>query len=387
MRRTVLDADHRDLATSFGRWLDAEVVDQYDAWGAAGRVPRPVFDRLGELGFLGLAVPEELGGGGTEDFRFNAVLNEESSRRGLNAFSLSFTMQNDVALPYLLELCTEEQRARWLPGVASGALVLGIAMSEPRAGSDLAGVGTRATRDGDVYRVSGSKTFITNGLNADLVITVVRTGTAGTHGDLSLLVVENGVEGYTRGRTLDKMGMKAQDTCELFFDEAVVPVANRLGEEGQGFRYLTRNLAQERLSIAIGNVASARGVVDRTLAYVTQREAFGQAVGTFQNSRFSLADCSTEVAVTQAFVDQCLAAHVAGELSPQDAAMAKLWASESLGRVVDACLQLHGGYGYVHDFPIARDYADARIARIYGGTSEIMREIIGRGLGLGEKRS
>lgn len=346
-----------------------------------------MFDRLGELGFLGLAVPEARGGRGTEDFRFNAVLNEESSRRGLNAFSLSFTMQNDVALPYLLDLCTEAQRARWLPGVASGALVLGIAMSEPRAGSDLAGVGTRATRDGDAYRVSGSKTFITNGLNADLVITVVRTGTAGTHGDLSLLVVENGAEGYTRGRTLHKVGMKAQDTCELFFDDAVVPVANRLGEEGQGFRYLTRNLAQERLSIAIGNVASARGVVDRTLAYVTQREAFGQAVGTFQNSRFSLADCATEVEVTQAFVDGCLAAHVRSELWPQDAAMVKLWASESLGRVVDACLQLHGGYGYVHDFPIARDYADARIARIYGGTSEIMREIIGRGLGLGEKRS
>ncbi|MCW2714687.1 MAG: Butyryl-CoA dehydrogenase [Frankiales bacterium] len=387
MRRTVLDDDHRAFADGFGRFLDAEVVGRYDAWQEAGRVPREVFDRLGELGYLGMAVPDEHGGGGSDDFRFNAVLNEQACLRGLNAFSLSFTMQNDVALPYFLDLCTDEQRARWLPAIASGRLVLGIAMSEPGAGSDLAGVRTRARRSDDGYRVSGQKTFITNGLNADLIITVVRTGESGTHADLSLLVVENGIAGYERGRKLDKLGMLAQDTCELFFDEALVPAENLLGKLGQGFRYLTTNLAQERLSIAIGNVASARGALERTLTYVKDREAFGRPVGTFQNSRFALASCKTEVEVTQAFVDACLRAHVDGELSPEDAAMAKLWASESLGRVVDTCLQLHGGYGYTHDYAIARDYADARVARIYGGSSEIMREIVGRSLGLGEKRT
>jgi len=347
-----------------------------------------VLRRLGELGFLGLAVPEEHGGAGTDDFRFNAVLNEEATDRGMAAFALCITMQNDVALPYVLELCNEEQQARWLPGIASGELILGIAMTEPGTGSDLAGIKTRAVLDesGDEYVVDGSKTFITSGLNADIVITAVRTGTTGTHADLSLIMVENDTPGYTRGRNLEKLGQHAQDTAELFFDGARVPAANLIGAEGDGFRHLTHNLPQERLSIAIGAVASAEGALRRTLEYVKDRHAFGQPIGTFQNSRFVLAQCRTEVEVTRAFVDKCLVALVAGELTAAEAAMAKYWASEMVGRVTDACLQLHGGYGYMQEYPICRDYADARILRIYGGTTEIMKEIVGRDMGLADPR-
>jgi alkylation response protein AidB-like acyl-CoA dehydrogenase len=386
VKRDLFEDDHEALRESFGRYLEAEVVPRYEEWERAGRIPREALRRLGELGFLGLAVDERFGGPGVNDFRFNAVLGEEAARRGLAAFALAFTMQNDVALPYLLELCTEEQLERWMPGIVSGELVLGIAMSEPQAGSDLAGVRTRAERRNGDYELNGSKTFITNGLNADLVITVVRTGRSGNHSDISLVVVERDTPGYTRGRNLEKLGQHAQDTAELFFDRARVPASNLLGEEGQGFRYLTRSLVQERLSIAIGAVAAARGALERTLTYVTERTAFGRPVGTFQNSRFRLAECHTEVEVAQAFVDRALVAHVAGTLTPEQAAMAKYWCTEAQGRVVDACLQLHGGYGYMLEYSIARDYADARISRIYGGTNEIMREVIGRGLGLAEPR-
>jgi alkylation response protein AidB-like acyl-CoA dehydrogenase len=386
MKRELFNEEHEALRESFGRYLDAEVVPHYEQWEQAGRIPREVLRRLGELGFLGLAVDERFGGAGTDDFRFNVVLGEEAARRSLAAFALAFTMQNDVALPYLLELCNEEQCERWMPGIATGELVLGIAMSEPQTGSDLAGVRTRAERRNGGYELTGSKTFITNGLNADLVITVVRTGRTGDHSDISLLVVENDTPGYTRGRNLEKLGQHAQDTAELFFDRASVRGENLLGEEGQGFRYLRRCLVQERLSIAIGAVAAARGALERTLGYVRERTAFGQPVGTFQNSRFRLAECHTEVEVAQAFVDRALAAHVAGELTPEEAAMAKYWCTEAQGRVIDACLQLHGGYGYMLEYAIARDYADARISRIYGGTNEIMREVIGRGLGLGDPR-
>jgi alkylation response protein AidB-like acyl-CoA dehydrogenase len=384
MRRTVFGDEHEDLRESFGRYLDTEVVPVYDEWEREGRVPREVLRRLGELGFLGLAVDERYAGPGIDDFRFNSVLNEEAARRGLAAFALSFTMQNDVALPYLLELCNDEQLERWMPGIVSGDLILGIAMSEPQTGSDLQAIATRADRKDGGFVLNGSKTFITNGLNADLVITVVRTGRNGDHTDLSLVVVENDTPGYTRGRNLEKLGQHAQDTAELFFDDAFVQKENLLGEEGKAFRYLTHNLAQERLSIAVGAVAAARGALERTLEYVSGRKAFGQPVGTFQNSRFKLAECRTEVEVAQAFVDRCLEAIVAGELTAEEAAMAKYWCTEAQGRVVDACLQLHGGYGYMLEYPIARDYADARISRIFGGTNEIMREIIGRSLGLGE---
>jgi alkylation response protein AidB-like acyl-CoA dehydrogenase len=384
--RPLFEAEHEDLRESFGRFLDAEVVPEYQAWEKAGRIPRAVLRRVGELGFLGFSVPESHGGAGIDDFRFNAVINEEAARRGLAAFALAVTMQNDVALPYFTELCDEDQQARWLPGIAAGELVLAIAMSEPGTGSDLQGIKTMAARDGDHYVLDGAKTFITNGLNAELIIAAVRTGMSGTHNDISLVIVEADTPGFTRGRNLEKLGQHAQDTAELFFDAARVPVANLIGGEGEGFRHLTRNLARERLSIAIGAVAAARGALERTLDYVTERVAFGRRVGTFQNSRFQLAEAMTEVEVAQAFVDRCLEEAVAGRLSAEHAAMAKYWCSEAQGRVIDSCLQLHGGYGYMLEYPIARDYADARISRIYGGTSEIMREVIGRAMGLGEPR-
>jgi alkylation response protein AidB-like acyl-CoA dehydrogenase len=384
MQRDLYEPEHEDLRESFGRFLDAEVVPHYEAWEAEGRVPREVLRRVGELGFLAFAVPEEHGGPGIDDFRFNAIINEECCVRGLQAFALSVTMQNDVALPYFLELTNAEQQARWLPGIVSGELVLGIAMSEPQTGSDLQAIGTTAVRTDDGYVVNGSKTFITNGLNAELIITAVRTG---GRGELSLLIVEEGTPGFTRGRNLEKLGQHAQDTAELFFDDALVPHENLLGTEGSAFHQLTHNLAQERLSIAIGSVASAKGTLARTLTYVKDRHAFGRPIGTFQNSRFVMAGCRTEVEVAQAFVDRCVKAHVEGRLSVDEAAMAKYWCSEMQGRVVDQCLQLHGGYGYMLEYPVARDYADARISRIYGGTTEIMKEVIGRAMGLREPKA
>jgi alkylation response protein AidB-like acyl-CoA dehydrogenase len=382
VNRQIFSSEHDDLRESFGRYLDAEVVPNYERWERDGRIPRDVLGRVGELGFLGLGVPEAFGGPGVEDFRFNAVINEEAARRGLAAFALAVTMQNDVALPYFTELCDEQQQTRWLPGIVAGELILGIAMSEPGTGSDLQGIQTSAVRDGEHYIVNGSKTFITNGLNAELIITAVRTGRDGRHSVISLLVVEADTPGFTRGRNLEKLGQHAQDTAELFFDDARVPVANLIGAEGEGFRHLTHNLAQERLSIAVGAVAAARGALERTLQYALDRKAFGRPIGTFQNSRFELAKARTEVEVAQAFVDRCLEAAADGRLTADEAAMAKYWCSEAQGRVIDACLQLHGGYGYMLEYPIARDYADARISRIYGGTTEIMKEIIGRSLGV-----
>jgi alkylation response protein AidB-like acyl-CoA dehydrogenase len=385
MRRPIFNPEHDDLRESFGRYLDTEVVPAYEGWERAGRIPREALRRVGELGFLGFDVPEAFGGPGVADFRFNAVINEEAARRGLAAFALAVTMQNDVALPYFTELCDEQQRARWLPGIVAGELILGIAMSEPGTGSDLQGIQTSAVRDGEHYIVNGSKTFITNGLNSELVVTAVRTGRSGRHSDMSLLVVEADTPGFARGRNLEKLGQHAQDTAELFFADARVPVANLIGAEGEGFRHLTHNLAQERLSIAIGAVAAARGALERTLRYALERKAFGRSIGSFQNSRFELAKARTEVEVAQAFVDRCLLAAAEGTLTADEAAMAKYWCSEAQGRVIDACLQLHGGYGYMLEYQIARDYADARISRIYGGTSEIMKEVIGRAMGLGEK--
>jgi acyl-CoA dehydrogenase len=338
---------------------------------------------MGELGFLGPAVPERLGGASADDFRFNAVLTEEPARRGFTGVAMALSVHHDVALPHLLELTSEAQKERWLPGLASGERFAAIAMSEPGTGSDVAAIATRARRVDGGYLVSGAKTFISNGLNADPVVTAVRTGPDG-HRGLSILVIEEGMPGFTRGRNLEKLGTHAADTAELFFDEVEVPADNLLGEEGEGFRYLMRNLAQERLAIAITAAAGARGALERTLEYVKERRAFGRPVGTFQNSRFKLAACHGEMQVTQAHVDTALARHVAGELTPEDAAIAKWWATESQGRIVDACLQLHGGYGYMLEYPISRAYADARVNRIYGGASEIMLEIVGRSLGLGE---
>jgi alkylation response protein AidB-like acyl-CoA dehydrogenase len=378
VQRDVFEAEHEELRTSFRAWLDKEVVPHDAEWEEAGIVPREVFADAGRHGFLAFEVPEELGGGGVADFRFNA----EVERAGTGGAMLGITLHNDICLPYFMRYCTDEQRARWLPGIASGELITAIAMTEPGIGSDLASMGTSAIRDGDRYVVNGSKTFITNGINADLVITAVKTDPSQRHKGMSLLVLERGMEGFERGRNLDKIGQHAQDTAELFFTDVSVPVENLLGAEGQGFFQLTANLPQERLSIAVAAVSAARTALGWTLEYVKERKAFGQSIGSFQNTKFVLAEIATEVQIAETFIDRCILALNAGELTAEEAAMAKWWCTELQKRVVDRCLQLFGGYGYMREYPIAKAYTNARITTIYGGTTEIMKEIIGRSLGL-----
>jgi len=373
---------HDQFRRSFRTFLEKELLPHLDAWERAGVVDRRLFTRAGELGFLAMDAPAEYGGGGTRDFRFNQIISEEIQSSGAGAAGLGLTLHNDICLPYLLRLTNDEQRRRWLPGVCSGELITAIAMTEPGMGSDLASMTTTAIRDGDDYIVNGSKTFITNGINADLVITAVKTDPSQRHRGMSLLVLERGMAGFDRGRNLEKIGLHAQDTAELFFSDVRVPVANRLGAEGEGFTHLVTNLPQERLSIAIAGVAAAAAALEWTLAYVKTRTAFGQPVGSFQNSRFKLAELATEVQVAQTFIDHCVLSLDAGELTAEDAAMAKWWCTELQGRAVDLGVQLHGGYGYMAEYPIGRAFADARITRIYGGTTEIMKEIIGRSLGL-----
>ena len=382
MHRSLFDDDHELFRDSVRRFIAAEAAPHNDEWEAAGIVDRSLFAAAGAHGFLGMAAPERFGGGGVDDFRYNLVIAEEVQRGGINAAGLGWTLHNDICLPYFLSLCSDEQKDRWLPGICSGELITAIAMTEPGIGSDLASMTTTARRDGDDYVVNGSKTFITNGINADLVITAVKTDPDERHRGMSLVVVERGMDGFERGRNLEKIGMHAQDTAELFFSDVRVPVANRLGDEGAGFRYLVTNLPQERLSIAATGVAAARVVFDETLAYAKERQAFGQPIGSFQNSRFRLAELATEIEIGQSFIDRCVVALNAGELTAEEASMAKWWCTELQGRVADTCVQLHGGYGYMTEYPVARAYADARITRIYGGTTEIMKEIIGRSLGL-----
>jgi alkylation response protein AidB-like acyl-CoA dehydrogenase len=382
MRRTLFDDEHDLFRDSVRRFIAAEAAPHNEQWEQAGIVDRELFAAAGAHGFLGMAVPERYGGGGVDDFRYNLVIAEEVQSGGVNAAGLGWTLHNDICLPYFLSLCTDEQKERWLPGICSGDLITAIAMTEPGIGSDLASMTTTARLDGDAYLVNGSKTFITNGINADLVITAVKTDPTQRHRGMSLVVVERGMEGFERGRNLAKIGMHAQDTAELFFTDVRVPVANRLGDEGEGFRYLVTNLPQERLSIGATGVAAARATFDETLRYVKERQAFGQPIGTFQNSRFRMAEMATEIEIAQSFVDRCVLALNAGELTAEEASMAKWWCTELQGRVADACVQLHGGYGYMTEYPVARAYADARITRIYGGTTEIMKEIIGRSLGL-----
>ena len=382
MERTLFDDTHEQFRASCRAFVAKEITPHYLDWEAAGLAPREVFTAAGASGFLGMAIPEKYGGGGVSDFRFNVVLAEELARAGIGGAGLGLTLHNDITTPYFLAYATAEQRERWLPGIASGELITAVAMTEPGIGSDLASMATTALRDGDHYIVNGSKTFITNGINADLVITAVKTDPSLKHKGMSLLVIERGMEGFERGRNLDKIGLHSQDTAELFFNDVRVPVDNRLGDEGQGFTYLVSNLAQERLSIAVTGVASARQALAWTLDYVKERQAFGQPIGSFQNSKFVLADVRTEVEVSQAFVDACILALNEGTLTADEAAMAKVWCTEVQKRVVDRCLQLFGGYGYMLEYPIARAYADARVTTIYGGTSEIMKEIIARGMGL-----
>jgi alkylation response protein AidB-like acyl-CoA dehydrogenase len=385
MRRTLFEDVHEDFRDSFRTFLTREVIGEqgrFGEWERDGLVPREVFELAGRGGFLGMSVPEPYGGAGADDFRFNLVIGEETQRAGVGGFGLGITLHNDICLPYFLTYCNEQQRERWLPGIASGELITAVAMTEPGIGSDLASMSTRAKRDGDHYVVDGSKTFITNGINADLVITAVKTDPSERHRGISLMIIERGTEGFERGRNLEKIGQHAQDTAELSFSEAHVPVANLLGDEGEGFRYLVSNLPQERLSIAASAVAAADAAIGWTLEYVLERQAFGQAIGSFQNSRFTLAEVRGEVDIARAFVDRCAEALDADELTPEDAATAKWWCTDLQGTVIDRCLQLFGGYGYMSEYPIARAFADARVTRIYGGANEIMKEIVGRSMGL-----
>ena len=382
MRRCLFEAEHIDFRESVRRFVAEEVTPHQADWERDGIVPRELFAKAAAKGMLAMQAPEQYGGVGIDDFRFNQIVGEELGSAGTGGSGLGLTLHNDICLPYFLHLCDEEQKERWLPGIADGSLITAVAMTEPEMGSDLAGLRTTARRDGDGYIVNGSKTFITNGINSDLVITAVKTDPTQRHAGISLLILERGMEGFERGRNLEKVGQHAQDTAELFFEDVHVPVGNRLGEEGQGFRYMTANLAQERLSIALSAVAAARGALDVTLDYVKQRTAFGQAIGSFQSSRFALAEMATEIEMATAFCDQAVLALNRGDLSASDAAMAKWWGTELQGRVIDRCVQLHGGYGYMLEYPIARAFVDARVTRIYGGTTEIMKEIIGRALGV-----
>ena len=384
MRRTSFEPEHADYRESVRRFIAEEVTPHHERWEREGIVPRELFALAAEKGMLAMQVPEQYGGLGVEDFRFNQILAEEVGRTGIAGSGLGITLHNDICLPYFLHFCNDEQRARWLPGIADGSLITALGMTEPGMGSDLASMRTTAlvSDDGSEYLVNGSKTFITNGINADLVILAAKTDPSQRHKGISLLIVEAGMEGFSRGRNLEKVGMHSQDTAELFFEDVRVPSENVLGEIGQGFRYMTSNLAQERLSIAIAAVGAARGALDQTLAYVKERTAFGQPVGAFQHSRFALAEMATEIELATTFCDQAVLALNAGELTAEDAAMAKWWSTELQGRVIDRCVQLHGGYGYMLEYPIARAFVDARVTRIYGGTTEIMKEIVGRSLGV-----
>jgi alkylation response protein AidB-like acyl-CoA dehydrogenase len=382
VKRALFEDLHEDFRASFRTFLEREVAPRYMDWEHEGLIPREVFAKAGTGGFLAMAVPERFGGAGAEDFRLNLVIGEECQRMGLGSFGLGITLHNDISLPYFLSYCSEEQKERWLPGIVSGELITALAMTEPGIGSDLAAMSTSARREDGHYLVNGAKTFITNGINADLIITAVKTDPSERHRGISLLVIERGMDGFSRGRNLEKIGQHAQDTAELGFDDVRVPVENRLGEERQGFIYLVSNLPQERLSIAASAVAAAEAMLAWTLEYVGERKAFGETIGSFQNSRFTLAELHGEVQIARTFVDRCAQALDVGELTPEEAATAKWWCTDLQGRVADRCLQLFGGYGYMVEYPIARAFADARVTRIYGGANEIMKEIVGRSLGL-----
>ncbi|MEL6389771.1 MAG: acyl-CoA dehydrogenase family protein [Bacteroidota bacterium] len=379
MQSHYLAEEHIMFQESFDTFVTQEILPYHDQWESESIVPRDIWIKAGAQGYLCPDFPEEFGGMGISDFRFNTIINEVLNKHC--ASGPGFTLQNDIMAPYFLEYFTEEQRDKWMSGIAAGETITAIAMTEPRAGSDLAGIGTTAVKQGDHYLLNGAKTFITNGIHSDLVIVVARTDPEKKHKGISLLLVERGMEGFSRGKNLDKIGLKAQDTAELFFDNVKVPVENLLGEEGQGFYYLMHNLPQERLSLAIGSIAASEAVLDLTIQYCQDRKAFGKSIGSFQNSKFKLAEMKTEIEIGRTFIDQCILELNEQKLTAEKAAMAKWWTTELHGKVVDQCLQLHGGYGFMNEYPISRFYKDARIARIYGGTTEIMKEIVGRSLG------
>ncbi|WP_131741667.1 acyl-CoA dehydrogenase family protein [Actinomadura roseirufa] len=383
MRRTVYDADQEAFRAVVRDFIAAEVVPHHAEWEENGMAPRSFYEAAGALGITGLQIPEQYGGGGQSTFKFNCVVNEEAQAAQVSLGSLRVHL--DVTVPYFLRYATDEQRERWFPGICDGTLMTAIAITEPGTGSDMAGITTAAVRDGDDYVLSGAKTFISGGAQAGLVLVVARTSPLDDRdrrAGLSILVVEEGMAGFGRGRKLSKLGLLTQDTLELFFDEVRVPARNLLGEEGAAFGYLTSNLPQERLTVAVGAQAAAASAVRITSRYVRERSVFGRPLAGFQNTKFVLAECATEVAAGQTLCDRAIAHHDAGELTPAVAAMVKLFCTEMQGRVIDKCLQLFGGYGYTREYPIARLYADARVTRIYAGTSEVMKSIISKEMGL-----
>ena len=384
MKRKIYDAEHEAFRDTVRGYIESELVPNAEKWEADRIVDRSAYVAAGKHGLIGFNMPEEFGGGGSDDFRFNAIIDEEISKAGVPAPALS--LHNDVVGPYFKDLTNDEQKKRWLPGITSGETIIAVAMTEPGAGSDLAGIRTSAVRDGSGedadWIVNGSKTFISAGINSDLVIVVARTDPEAGHKGFSLLVVERGMEGFTRGRKLDKMGLHAADTAELHFENVRVPGNNLLGQEGRGFYHMMHNLPSERLSIAIAAIAGARETWRETLQYVKDRKAFGQPIGSFQHNRFLMAEMDTELEIAEQYIDRCLRAAVDKELTAVQASKAKWWCTELGKRVVDNCVQLHGGYGYMNEYKVARDYVDVRIQTIFGGTTEIMKEIIGRDLGL-----
>lgn len=379
MERNIFTDEHEMFRESVRRFIQKEIAPYHEQWEEAGLVPRELWQKAGEMGFLAMDVPEKYGGLGLQDFRYNVVITEELTKAG--ASGVGFGLHNDITVPYFLAYGTEEQKQRFLPKFITGEWITAIAMSEPDAGSDLAGIRTTAVRQNDHYILNGQKTFITNGILSDVVIVVAKTDPDAGHSGVSLLIVERGMPGFERGRNLEKIGLKAQDTAELFFDNVKVPAENLLGGEGQGFYQLMQQLPQERLSIAVIAVAACEAVLDMTVQYCQERTAFGRPIGKFQNSRFKLAEMKTETEIARVFVDRCITELNAGNLSPAEAAMAKWWTTELQQKVVDQCLQLFGGYGYMMEYPIAKAYLDSRVQTIYGGTTEIMKEIIGRALG------
>ncbi|MGW6456504.1 acyl-CoA dehydrogenase family protein [Streptomyces sp. NPDC055078] len=382
MLRDIYTEDHEAFRETVREFVGKEIVPHLAEWEAAGIVPRALFRKTAGIGVNGLQIPEEFGGGGMRTFRFNAVVLEENGYAAATLGGLQVHLS--TVLPYFLEYADDEQKARWFPGFADGSLVSSIAMTEPGTGSDLAGMATTAVRDGDDYILNGAKTFITGGINADLIVVVARTSDGGDdrRKGLSLLVVGSDMPGFSRGRNLDKLGLKAQDTAELYFDDVRVPAANVLGVVGDAFAMLTANLPQERLTVAITAQATATAALRLAVDYVQKRTVFGQRVADFQNTKFVLAECATDLEAGQALVDRAIAALDADTLTPADAAKTKLFCTEMQGRVIDKCLQLHGGYGYMREYPIARLYTDARVSRIFGGTSEVMKSVVSKSLGL-----
>jgi acyl-CoA dehydrogenase len=380
-KRTIFEPEHDDLRESYARFLQKEVVPHYPEWNKNEIVPRELFTKCAEHGFLAMEIPEEHGGPGVQDWRFNVVLAEESVKAGVGDAMAGPMLHSDVVLPYIMASADADQKARWLPSIAAGENVLAIAMTEPGTGSDLAGIKTRARRDGDTYVLNGAKTFITNGINADSVVVAARTSDD-KHGGLSMFVVQRGMEGFERGKQIEKLGQHASDTSELFFNDVLVPVENRLGEEGSGFFQLVSRLVPERLILAVSSTAGCEVAFAMTLEYIKERKAFGKPIGSFQNSRFAMAELRTKIELTRCFVDRCIERYVAGTCTVEEAAMAKYWSTDLLCEVTDVGVQLHGGYGYTTEYPIGKAWVDARIGRIYAGTNEIMKELIGRTMGL-----